>query len=694
MSNDIVKRLGLRGRRETLRMSGAWSDNVLVCDSTIVNVSLISSDNKTHNVKVRCVNEFNVPHQKLSILDCSKYPHLFDLKDKLCCSDSKPEILIGQDNYHLLLPIKIKLGKLNEPSATLTPLGWCVHGTVRVPQASRPARGSTGSRGDETICAVDCEGVSASASSQEEILLREIHEEVRRSFAVDALGVCSKPPQNLDEVRAIAQLERSAELVDGRWVIGLPWKDESRIMPDSHPNALKRLKGIERKMNKDSGFAGRYRERVDYLFINNFARELREIGESSPTCIWYLSHFGVDNPNKEKLRLVFDAADKINGKCLNDYLLTGPDLLSSLYGIMLRFRENKIAVTGDIKDMFLRIKIREEDQHALRFLWRNSPTEEVKTYVMTSLIFGANCSPFVAQFIKNKNAMRYESSQPAAVNAVLHSHYMDDYIDSLPDEASAIRIVKEISDIHRAGGFEMRNWTSNSVEVLNSLPEDTLGTTAVSFKVGQQYEGDRTLGLLWYPAEDNLGFDVSFKKIPADIIKGNKRPTKRVMLKVIMSIFDVLGFLSPFTVQGKIMLQDTWQLNIGWDDFVPDIIFHKWQKWIDLLTEINKVRIPRCYHHSSGRAQEKDGASEPVRASETDKHRQVTTACPHSSLSSATAVPTQIAVNSYEFVAEPTSATKCAICFGNGGSRKFYLACYQEGNGRKNRSRCRLGTWF
>lgn len=84
----------------------------------------------------------------------------------------------------------------------------------------------------------------------------------------------------------------------------------------------------------------------------------------------------------------------------------------------------------------------------------------------------------------------------------------------------------------------MRNWTSNSLAVLNSVPSETLNscehrTTAVKFKVGQQYEGERTLGLIWFSAEDMLGFDVSLKKNPENIIEGKVRPTTRLMLRVI-----------------------------------------------------------------------------------------------------------------------------------------------------------------
>ncbi|KAL0833088.1 hypothetical protein ABMA28_001198 [Loxostege sticticalis] len=235
--------------------------------------------------------------------------------------------------------------------------------------------------------------------------------------------------------------------------------------------------------------------------------------------------------------------------------------------------------------MFLRVKVHPEDQQAFRFL----------TYVMTSLIFGANCSPFVAQFVKNKNAKRFESTMPAAVDAIVNCHYMDDYIDSLPDISSAIDMVKNVTDIHKSGGFEIRNWTSNSSEVLDSIPKETLGPVAVRFKIDEQLQGERILGLIWYPKEDELGFDVSLKRIPESVIQGKQKPTKRLMLRVIMSVFDVLGFLSPFTIQGRIMLQDTWRLNVGWDDLVPEDIYKKWCQWIDTLKVINQIRIPRCH---------------------------------------------------------------------------------------------------
>src|SRR5699024_1834473 len=86
--------------------------------------------------------------------------------------------------------------------------------------------------------------------------------------------------------------------------------------------------------------------------------------------VWYLPHFAVVNPNKKKMRIVFDASAKSNGHCLNDYLLTGPDLYNSLIRILINFRIKNVAFVADIKEMFLQVRVRKEDRRAQRFLWR------------------------------------------------------------------------------------------------------------------------------------------------------------------------------------------------------------------------------------------------------------------------------------------------------------------------------------
>ena len=106
------------------------------------------------------------------------------------------------------------------------------------------------------------------------------------------------------------------------------------------------------------------------------------------------------NENKPmRIQVVFDAAAKSEGVCLNSNLLAGPDLLNSLVGILLRFREHPIAVTGDMERMFNQVRLTNEDREAVRFLWNESPEEqEPSHYQMLVHIFGAKDSPTCANF--------------------------------------------------------------------------------------------------------------------------------------------------------------------------------------------------------------------------------------------------------------------------------------------------------
>ena len=85
--------------------------------------------------------------------------------------------------------------------------------------------------------------------------------------------------------------------------------------------------------------------------------------------VWYLPHHDLYHPKKpDKIRVVFNCAATKKGLSLNNVLLQGPDLTSSLVG-GLRFRQEQIGIMGDTDATFHQVRVPKDDQDCLRFYW-------------------------------------------------------------------------------------------------------------------------------------------------------------------------------------------------------------------------------------------------------------------------------------------------------------------------------------
>ena len=186
-----------------------------------------------------------------------------------------------------------------------------------------------------------------------------------------------------------------------------------------------------------------------------------------------LRSFSTLNPNKPgKLRLVFDAAGRTDGTSLNDTLLRGPDLLNPLPAVLFIFRQDRITFTSDIKEMFHQVMIKVEDRASQRFLWRGMFRDQPpRTFQMKAMSFGAVCSPSSVKYVKNRNAIESGESEEV-VKAIVDHHYVDDYLDSVPDVETTTGRIRRVIETHRKGDFMIRYWTSNSNDALAAIPAD------------------------------------------------------------------------------------------------------------------------------------------------------------------------------------------------------------------------------
>lgn len=169
---------------------------------------------------------------------------------------------------------------------------------------------------------------------------------------------------------------------------------------------------------------------MDEMREMNFSRKLSsEELKSYKGPVHYISHHEIVRPEKKStpIRIVFNSSASYKGHRLNDYWMKGPDLLNNLFGVLLRFRENEVAISADVSKMYHRVLIPEQDQHVHRYLWGNMETARAPDfYVKTVPTFGNKPAPAMAQTTLQKTAAEGEKSFSEAAEVLKKNTYMDD----------------------------------------------------------------------------------------------------------------------------------------------------------------------------------------------------------------------------------------------------------------------------
>ena len=313
---------------------------------------------------------------------------------------------------------------------------------------------------------------------------------------------------------------------------------------------------------------------------------------------WYSPVFAVHHPKKKKVRIVHDSSAKFKGICLNQKLLTGPDLNNDLRSVLHRFREEKVAFVGDIEQMFNNFKVPKHHQDLLRFFWfqDNCPDKDLVPFRSTGHQFGCSSSPGVATF-----CLKFSTSLPSAkccdkgAQYIRESFYMDDGLLSVATAEEAIQTIGEATHILKACNIRLHKFLSNSREVLSSLPPSEVagGCLSLDFQ-HDQIPSSSTLGVYWDPEKDVFKIQVSIPDRPF---------TKRGVLATVNSLFDPLSLICPVTLAGKLIQREvlpkkeneTKELAAcGWDDELPHKYKNKWENWKSQLPELALIEIPRC----------------------------------------------------------------------------------------------------
>ena len=571
---SLADQIGLNGQLETLNLGTINSDVAKQSKRVSFSVSAVTEDASAPQFQVDeawTVSQLNLPPQKISKSMMKSWAHLEGL-DMPEVNSSEVTVLLGANVIDAILHREVRRGNQGQPAAVLTAFGWTLTGSVK------------GLVPGECL-SVMCTQRIPSAEDQ-------LHQLMQHWWRTDSFGTKyqQESPRSIEDQLAVKILEDTVKHVGDRYEAGLLWKDPSVHFPDNRVMAERRLISTERALRRDHTLAEKYKDIIEGYVAKGYARKLSpEETAVRSSKQWLLPHHPVSNPNKPgKVRIVMDAKAKQSGVSLNHQLLVGPDLLNNLSGVLLRFREERVAVAADIESMFHQCKVIEEDQPALRFLWRDLQYDRPPdVYQMQRMIFGAASSPCTANYVLKKTAednCNDPSFSADTIDTVRKNFYVDDLLKSVRDEDTAIRLQRELTDLLARGGFKLTKWSSSSREVLCKIPQQEMASPSIDLDL-DELPVERSLGLKWNTDTDCFRFSVSPRRSAV---------TKRGVLSQLSSVFDPLGVLAPFLLPAKCLIQTLWRKKIDWDQPLDDEDRVLWENWVLDLSTLEDFELPRC----------------------------------------------------------------------------------------------------
>lgn len=403
------------------------------------------------------------------------------------------------------------------------------------------------------------------------------------------------------------------------WITSYPWVVDPKSLPDNYNAAIRTLEKTERTLLKDEVWAHTYKKQMEDMVQRKVARPLTEMGlQEWNGPFFYTSHLAVLNPksNSTPVRIVFNSSQVYQGVSLNSCLAKGPDCyMNNLIGILLRWREEAVALVGDIRKMFNSVYLEELEKHCHRFLWRDLEVHRPPdVYIMERVNMGDTPAPAISTEAIYKTADRFEKDSPEAAKLLKKSSYVDDLIDSRPSVSDAVQVAKEAEDMLAKGGFSVKCWQlsgEKSSRTSHSQHEADIAkageTKSISLLKGTE-SSVRVLGLAWDPEKDFISYEVTlnFSKKRRGVRTGPDLSvtdlpkalpeflTKRTVLEQVMKIYDPLGLVCPFTLLAKVYLREVWSRKLDWDTPLPVDLKAKWKQFFITLFRLEQLRFPRC----------------------------------------------------------------------------------------------------
>ena len=424
--------------------------------------------------------------------------------------------------------------------------------------------------------------------------------EVVESFrALDALGI---HPLEYEISPVLQEFDKTTTYEGGRYTVKLPFKDpQIKKLSNNFFQAFSRLmsgyrrrlkpKFLEEKDKYHKSFIEDLEkgilERVECLGTIEEIREklalnpqfFNQLSLKDNKLCCYLPHQCVYKSGTGKFRRVNDAAARPHrgAYSLNDCLEKGPDLMANILHILMGFRKNKWAAKADIETAFPQVEIHPDHRDALRCLWYEG--DKIWIYRFARLPFGLSCSPMLLAGVLQKHLSEKNVDEKTKQNFIA-SIYVDDSVWSEPFLEELFKRKDLYTNLFQQAGMNFRDWTSNHPEARKIFGEAEGKSPPLEEKV---------LGLKWHVGNDTLSVNPDRVKE----LVGKKLKTKRHLWRMVPSIYDPIGLVSPYVHIGKQIVSRACEEVKGWDSSLPQRYIDEATDWASEFKSLGDITFQR-----------------------------------------------------------------------------------------------------
>ena len=358
---------------------------------------------------------------------------------------------------------------------------------------------------------------------------------------------------------------------------------------------------VENRVIKLGLIAAFHAEFLDYIKRGVFRKLTKEEMEAWKGAVFYVTYHEILKLCSEStpLRIVINSSLKYKGRSLNDVLMKGCNTLNDLFGVLLRYRCYRIPIVCDLRKMYHSIKTTPQETHVRRIVYRClDQNAEIETYGIDTVHFGDRFAATIASVALPKTAEIHSDIDPEAAAKIINDSYVDDIVSSTEDQEQYERITTNMTTIMSKGGFHHKGFVTAgdiSDEIIALL-----GSGDCTRVLGVKH--DLRTDVFYVEVRVNVSpksrsghteTDLTIDQIPSIVTMTINR---KLLTGVVNSCYDPYGLLAALTIQMKVPLRNlhSKELNLGWDDSLPDDIK---RKWVDILTRIKQaegITFKRC----------------------------------------------------------------------------------------------------